>query len=69
MSYSTAEAYAILAVYFQCFENAAIAERVYAANYPDRRHFGMTVFAKFGRPHCVTGRVHLFPGKKSEHYE
>lgn len=58
MSYSTAEAYVMLAVYFQCFENAAMAERVYAANYPDRRHFSRKVFCRLARRLRETGQVH-----------
>jgi hypothetical protein len=58
MSYSTAEAYNMLAVYFQCFENAVMAERVYAANYPDRRHFSRKVFSRLARILRETGQVH-----------
>lgn len=61
MSYSTAEAYDMLAVYFQCYENACLAERVYAANYPDRRHFSRRVFIRVARNLREYGRVHPIP--------
>lgn len=59
MSYSTAEAYDMLRVYFQCFENVCLAERVYAATYPDRRHFGRRCFALLARRLLETGQVHV----------
>ena len=32
--------------YFECFQNAAIAEREYISLYPNRRHYGGQVFAR-----------------------
>lgn len=58
MSYSTAEAYDMLALYFQCHENACVAERVYAATYPDRRHFSRKVFSRLSSCLRQTGQVH-----------
>lgn len=61
MSYSNEEAYDMLAVYFQCFENACIAERQYAIEYPERRHFSKKVFKRLARNLRETGRVHPTP--------
>lgn len=61
MSYSTAEAYDMLDVFFQCHQNACVAERVYAANYPNRRHFSRLVFKRLSRCLRETGRVHPNP--------
>lgn len=57
MSYTNAEAYDMLAVYFQCFENACIAAREYAARYPERRHYGRRAFRQLAIRLRQTGSV------------
>lgn len=61
MSYSVAEAYDMLRVYFQCFENGCIAEREYALRYPDRRHFTRRVFSRLAYRLQQTGQVLPIP--------
>lgn len=51
----------MLAVYFQCFENAVIAEREYAIRYPDRRHYTRKVFRRMARRFRQTGSVRPIP--------
>lgn len=57
MTYSNAEAYDMLRIYFQCFENAAIASREYAMQYPQRKHCSREVFSKLARRLQETGNV------------
>lgn len=57
MSYNVVEAYNMLAVYFQCFENPVIASREYAARYPERKHFSRRVFIRLARRLRETGQV------------
>jgi hypothetical protein len=57
MSYSNAEAYDMLAAYFQCFENAVLASREYSRRYPDRRHHSRRVFSRLATRIRRTGRV------------
>lgn len=57
MSYSVAEAYDMLAVYFQSFENAVIASREYTIRYPERRHFSRRVFVRLAKRLRETGQV------------
>ncbi|KAI4456942.1 hypothetical protein MML48_8g00016446 [Holotrichia oblita] len=40
------EAVDMIAIYFECFQNAAIAARQYATRYPDRRHYGRRMFPR-----------------------
>lgn len=61
MSYSTAEAYDMLAVYFENFQNACIAARQYAIRYPERRHFTKKVFRRLAIRLRETGNVHPTP--------
>lgn len=61
MPYSNAEAYDMLAVYFQSFENAVIASREYALRYPQRRHHSREVFTRLARRLRETGRVQPIP--------
>lgn len=61
MSYTKAEAYDMLAVYFQCFENACIAARQYAIKYPERRHFSKKVFKRLAKCLRETGHTHPIP--------
>lgn len=46
MPFSNEEAVDLIDVYFQCFQNSAIAERQYALRYPNRRHYGRRVFPR-----------------------
>lgn len=46
MPFTNDEAVDLLAVYFECFQNAAIAERQYAMRFPNRRHYGRRVFSR-----------------------
>ena len=71
MPLTSDEAVDLIAVFFECFQNAAIAERQYAIRYPDRRHYGRRIFPRlvqrlrdtgsFSRPkfrrHRSTGRT------------
>lgn len=57
MAYTNAEAYDMLAVYFECFQNAPIAEREYALRYPERRHYGRAVFQRLAICVRQTGSV------------
>lgn len=57
MSYSNAEAYDMLKVYFQSYENAVIASREYAVRYPNRRHYSRRVFRRLAERLIVTGQV------------
>ena len=41
--------------YFECFQNAAIAEREYISLYPNRRHYGGQVFARLVQRLRATG--------------
>lgn len=45
----------MMAVYFECFQNAAIAEREYAIRYPNRRHYGRRVFPRLVQRLRATG--------------
>ena len=47
----------MLRIYFQCFENAAIASRQYAMQYPQRSHFSRKVFSRLARRLRETGNV------------
>lgn len=51
----------MLAVYFECFQNAAIAEREYAIRYPDRRHYTRKVFRRMATRLRQTGSVQPIP--------
>lgn len=61
MPISNAEAFDMLAVYFECFQNAAIASRVYAEKYPDRHHYDRRVFTRIAKRLQETGSVHRHP--------
>lgn len=58
MSFTNDEAVDLLAVYFECFQNAAIAEREYAMRYPNRRHYGRRVFPRLVQRLRATGSIH-----------
>lgn len=57
MAYTNDEAYDMLAVYFECFQNAAIAERECAVRYPERRHYGRRLFRRMAIRLRQTGCV------------
>lgn len=61
MSYTNAEAFDMLTVYFECFQNAVVAEREYAIRYPDRRHYTRKVFRRIARNLRETGNVRPIP--------
>lgn len=61
MAYTNAEAYDMLAVYFQCFENAPLAEREYAGRYPERRLHSRNVFRRLAIRLRQTGSVRPIP--------
>lgn len=58
MPISNQEAFDILAVYFECMQNATIAARVYSVRYPRRRHFNKRVFIRLANRLRNTGSVH-----------
>jgi hypothetical protein len=62
MAFSNAEAYDMLATYFQCFENAVIASREYSLRFPERRQHSGKVFARLARRLKETGRVQPISG-------
>jgi transcriptional regulator of acetoin/glycerol metabolism len=51
-------AFDMLAVYFECMQNATIAARVYAVRYPQRRRYNKRVFVLLARRLRNTGSVH-----------
>lgn len=51
----------MLAVYFQCFENALLAEREYTFRYPERRHRSRNVFRRLAIRLRETGSVRPIP--------
>lgn len=57
MPFTNAEAYEMLRIYFQCFENAVIASRQYAMDFPHRRHYSREVFSRLARRLRETGNV------------
>lgn len=46
MHFTNDEAVDMLAVHFECLQNAAVAKRVYAARYPNRRPCDVRVFPR-----------------------
>lgn len=58
MPISNAEAFDMLAIYFECLQNAIIASRVYAAKYPGRRHYDKRVFTRIARRLRESGSIH-----------
>lgn len=58
MPFTNDEAVDLLAVYFECYQNAAIAEREYAMRYPNRRHYGRRVFPRLVQRLRATGSIH-----------
>lgn len=57
MPFTNEEAYLMLAIFFQCFENAVVASREYALRYPLRVHHSREVFQRLARRLRETGRV------------
>jgi hypothetical protein len=57
MPFTNAEAYDMIRIYFECFENAAIASRQYAMQYPQRSHFSREVFSRLAIRLRETGNV------------
>ena len=57
-NFSKKEAYDMLAVYFECMQNAALAERQYAVQYPERRHPFKRPFERLAKRLRDTSMVH-----------
>lgn len=57
MPFTNEEAFDMLAVYFECLQNATIAEREYAFRYPARRHHSRNVFKRLAKRLKETGHV------------
>lgn len=53
------EAFDMLAIYFECMRNATVAARVYAVQYPERRHHSKRVFIRLAHRLRTTGNVQL----------
>ncbi|KAF5300898.1 hypothetical protein FQR65_LT09061 [Abscondita terminalis] len=51
------EAVDIIAIYFECLENATIAARLYALRYPQRRRYGSRMFSRLANRFRTTGSV------------
>ncbi|KAF5285057.1 hypothetical protein FQR65_LT02370 [Abscondita terminalis] len=49
------EAVDIIAIYFECLENATIAARLYALRYPQRRRYGSRMFSRLANRFRTTG--------------
>ena len=52
------EYFDMLAVYFECMQNATIAARLYAVRYPDRRRNNSRFFLRLAARLRTTGNVH-----------
>lgn len=61
MPFTNEEAFDMLRIYFQCFENAAIASRQYALRYPLRRHHSRMVFRRLALRLRQHGQVQPTP--------
>lgn len=59
MIYTNEEFFDMVGVYFECMRNATIAARVYAQQYPERRHPSKKVFIRVIHRLRTTGNVHL----------
>lgn len=55
MPFTNNEAVDMIAVYFECFQNAALAQRVYRARYPNRRLRDARIFSRLVRNLRNTG--------------
>lgn len=53
------EAFDMIGTYFECMRNATVAARIYAIQYPQRRHPGSRVFRRLIRRLRTTGNVNL----------
>lgn len=51
------EAVDIIAIYFECLQNATIAARLYALRYPQRRRYGSRMFTCLANRFRTTGSV------------
>lgn len=61
MSYTVAEAYDMLAIFFRSFENPVIASREYSLVYPERRQHSRMVFLRLSRRLRETGSLLPIP--------
>lgn len=58
MPFSNEEAFDMLAVYFECFQNAMVASRVYAQRFPARRRHDRRTFFTLAQRLRATGSIH-----------
>lgn len=58
MPFTIDEAVDMLAVYFECFQNQAVAAREYALRYPNRRHYNRRVFPRLLERLRATGSLY-----------
>ena len=59
MRYTNEELFDMIGVYFECMRNATVAARVYAQQYPGRRHPSKKVFLRVIHNLRTTGNVNL----------
>lgn len=59
MIYTNQELFDMIGVYFECLRNATVAARVYAQEYPQRRHPSKKVFLRVIQRLRTTGNVHI----------
>lgn len=55
----------IIAVYFECFQNATVAARIYALRYPERRRYGSRMFTCLVNRFRTTGSVRPLRRRRS----
>lgn len=58
MPFSNEEAFDMLAVFFECMQNANIAARIYAVRYPRRHRFNPKFFNNLAQRLRTTGNIH-----------
>lgn len=59
MRLTNEEAFDMIAVYFECMRNATIASRVYAVQFPERRHYRSGIFRRLINRLKTTGNINL----------
>lgn len=58
MPFSNEEAFNLLAIYFECFQNATIAARTFYLRYPNRPRYHRRVFVRLAQRLLITGSIH-----------
>lgn len=58
MPISNQEAFNMLAIYFECFQNATIAARTFYLRYPNRPRYHRRVFVRLAERLLTTGSIH-----------